>query len=1043
MAWMRMMGAESVAYHRETVMGRADDHPGLAASYYASHGETPLGWGGSGAQAFGLDGAVTDDQYDAVFGPGGFRDPTTGTRLVTTTRPGIELVVSAHKSVALLGLMGWADHMHAILDAETGATLGFLDDWVRGVGGRRGRAQQRTPTEGLVYARTRHATSRAGDPEPHDHVLIANLVEMLDERGGYKALDTALVRDVVHAATMVGRLAAAHRAVELGVAIAPDPGPSGKLGHWRIAGIPLMACDVFSKRSAEIDAAVAKAGHGTYQARQLAARATRRAKRHTAEAELMPVWRRELEAVGLGVDRLRAMVMEDARELGRPERTSTRRIQQLAADALAPNGALAERKVFTRADVIVAVTPALYGQDPALLGSLISHVLRHPEAIPLVGVTAARDQAYAPACVVAVEAAVVRTMEEGAGRVNAPKVTGGAVERAIRAKETLLRRPLTAGQADAVIGLCTSGRSVEVVLGVAGAGKTTMLDVVRAAFEASDYQVMGTATSGQAARTLGREAHLDQSRTVASLLWRLDHGRLEVGDRTVLVIDEAAMTDDKAVLRLLTLAETAGAKSILVGDHRQLGAIGPSGALEGLVQRFPDAVHVMRENVRQADPEERTVLAHLRAGDVGRAVDWYVRNDRVRTVHRRSDALSQVVDGWYDDVRAGVDCAMFAWRRANVAELNHLARDRWLADGRLSGPELVAPGGHRYAAGDRVVTLAPGPEGMLVTSEHGVVEAVHPTGSRLSLRMADDRLVGLDAVDAGADKLDYGYATTVHRSQGETTSSAHRFADGGGRELGYVSMSRATGRSTVYVVADDVAQARADLIQDWSSERRQRWAIDTGTPTSQAAEIEDAPNVERGLRDIIREARLRAEYDAVAGSVPPDVSRHLRNAQDRLAWLHDERDRLERGSGGHLYTPEGRAGFALRTVETQLEDARHRAADRYLHRSERRAARHQIEDLTPRLAAARSSWDQIAGPRHAAMSLEIEHLTERAVELREQVDVHRAWIMRHPEAIPRLERLNRELEALRSPAVSPSPVSVSIEPPSPALGFDVGPELAL
>ena len=234
-----MMGAESVAYHRETVMARGDDHPGQALAYYASRGETPLAWGGSGARAFGLAGIVTDAQYDAVFGPGGFRDPTTGTRLVETQRPGIELVVSAHKSVAVLGLIGWADEMHAVLDAETDATLGYLDDWIRSSGGRRGRAQTATPTEGLVWARTRHATSRAGDPEPHDHVLIANMVEMLDERGGRKALDTATDSvTILHAATMVGRVAAARKAVELGFAIEPDRGPSGSLGHWRIAGIP-------------------------------------------------------------------------------------------------------------------------------------------------------------------------------------------------------------------------------------------------------------------------------------------------------------------------------------------------------------------------------------------------------------------------------------------------------------------------------------------------------------------------------------------------------------------------------------------------------------------------------------------------------------------------------------------------------------------------------------------------------------------------------------------------------------------------------------
>src|SRR4051812_36558479 len=103
---MRMMGVESVAYHRETVMDRGDDHAGQALAYYASRGETPLVWGGSGAGRLGLVGAVTGDQYEAVYGPGGARDPLLGHRLVRTRRPGMELVISAHKSVAELGVVG-------------------------------------------------------------------------------------------------------------------------------------------------------------------------------------------------------------------------------------------------------------------------------------------------------------------------------------------------------------------------------------------------------------------------------------------------------------------------------------------------------------------------------------------------------------------------------------------------------------------------------------------------------------------------------------------------------------------------------------------------------------------------------------------------------------------------------------------------------------------------------------------------------------------------------------------------------------------------
>jgi conjugative relaxase-like TrwC/TraI family protein len=216
LAWFRPMGAAEVAYHQATVVGREDDHPGRALAYYGSRGETPLRWGGAGAARLGLVGEVTPEAYEAAFGSGGFRHPASGERQVGTRRPGFELVVSAHKSVAVLGVLDRAEEMHSILDIETAATTDWLDGWFQARGGRRGRVQERTATAGLTYAVTRHATSRAGDPSPHDHVLVANVVEMLDDRGGFKGLDSAAPRDTVEAATMVGRLYSAVRAVELG-----------------------------------------------------------------------------------------------------------------------------------------------------------------------------------------------------------------------------------------------------------------------------------------------------------------------------------------------------------------------------------------------------------------------------------------------------------------------------------------------------------------------------------------------------------------------------------------------------------------------------------------------------------------------------------------------------------------------------------------------------------------------------------------------------------------------------------------------------------
>jgi conjugative relaxase-like TrwC/TraI family protein len=122
-----MTGAESVAYHRRTVLERGDDYPTLALAYYASRGETPMRWNGAGAETLGLGGTVSPEVYEAIFGPGGARHPQSAERLVAARRPGMELVISAHKSVAELGVIGRAEHMHRIMDAERDATLNYLD----------------------------------------------------------------------------------------------------------------------------------------------------------------------------------------------------------------------------------------------------------------------------------------------------------------------------------------------------------------------------------------------------------------------------------------------------------------------------------------------------------------------------------------------------------------------------------------------------------------------------------------------------------------------------------------------------------------------------------------------------------------------------------------------------------------------------------------------------------------------------------------------------------------------------------------------------
>ena len=213
--------------------------------------------------------------------------------------------------------------------------------------------------------------------------------------------------------------------------------------------------------------------------------------------------------------------------------------------------------------------------------------------------------------------------------------------------------------------------------------------------------------------------------------------------------------------------------------------------------------------MRQREVAERAALAQLRNGDVANAVASYARRGRIVIAADRVGAIEALVQGWAADVAKGDSVAMYAYRRANVAELNRRAREVWRALGRLEGPELAAPGGTTYAIGDRVVTLAPGAGGTVVTSETGTVVFVDPQTPSLSIRMDDGsdihKLVG---PEIGADRLALGYAVTVHRSQGSTVERAHALEGGGGRELANVKMSRARERSTVYVVADSLSKLR-------------------------------------------------------------------------------------------------------------------------------------------------------------------------------------------------------------------------------------------
>jgi hypothetical protein len=483
--------------------------------------------------------------------------------------------------------------------------------------------------------------------------------------------------------------------------------------------------------------------------------------------------------------------------------------------------------------------------------------------------------------------------------------------------------------------------------------------------------VIGTATSGQAARILGKDAEVDQWRTLASLLWRLDHDRIALNEQTVVVLDEVGMTEDAHLIALTARVEAAGAKLVLVGDHHQLDAVGPGGALAALVRRHPDVVHQLTENRRQRDPAERQALAELRDGEVIKALAWYHREGRIHASADRDIALQRTVDAWAVDTAAGRDTGLYAWRRANVAALNQRARAWMEATGRLSGPELVCPGGNGYRTGDRVVTLAPGPDGRLVTSQRAVIAELDPSHGTLMLRSDDGQQVVLAVDEAGADRLGFGYAKTVHRSQGSTTERAHLFADGGGRELAYVAMSRARESTDVWAVADDLPQAVDDLRRDWSARRTPAWAIDTALPepgTLSRDGFQALPSGEQARIAALLHAEKKIAGEAVVGVRLPDRAATLGQAEQALERGRKARADLTYGSGVWAGTEAGRAVRDLAEAGAKREQVERTVehADRWRNRH---AARKAVEEWAAWEGHAQARW-------HAHVAPEISRLDQ-------------------------------------------------------------------
>lgn len=789
---------------------------------------------------------------------------------------GFDMVFTPPKSMSLawgLGDKTLREGVQKAHEAAIGDVVKFLEDQV--VMTRRGRngVRQIDIDGGLIATKFRHWDSRSGDPNLHDHLVISNRVKGSD--GQWSAIDgRTLYQWNVAASELYNAKLAEHLESELGLVCVPDTTKSELSPVMEIAGINREMVEQFSSRRSEISAELDRLkaeyveAHGHAPGRkatlELAQQATLATRPHKGEAkslkDLCEEWAAKAEAISrtgevnipTGEDLKKHL--KNASEQARAKREQaqaeflSRTPEEHAQQIL--DRVTAQRAVFRRSHVEAETVRYLRGAgvpvpvpgttqttpestDEQSLAGAIHHALEQ-KVLNLSGeqnrpVADEFLRADGTNSFVRRDSQLFTTQEmvdaelrilDAATAPVIPAATFDVFEQKVAERREKLAEKgfsLPAGQEALAREFALSERLLVAGIGAAGAGKTASVSLAVETIQAAGGRVIGMAPTAAAAKVLGDELGIGTD-TVAKVLSANTDGAkagpLSIRPGDVLLIDEAGMVSTRDFDALVTIAAERGALVRVMGDDRQLSAVGAGGALR-LIDREVGAVR-LDELFRFKDEEEAAATLRLREPvTVGKdePFAWYRENGRV--AGGDGEAMTQqVFAAWQKDISDGKTSLMMGSSNESVAALNALAQaHRISTSGEQTGEGVIlrpgsAPGqGQATAfAGDVIVTRR-NDRRLSVFAGHDFVK----NGDRWSIEgVGEDGSLQVRHVEHGgtvtlpaeyvSQNVELGYALTVHRAQGATVDTAHALIDSRADRAGaYVGLSRGREENRLYV----------------------------------------------------------------------------------------------------------------------------------------------------------------------------------------------------------------------------------------------------
>ncbi len=326
-----------------------------------------------------------------------------------------------------------------------------------------------------------------------------------------------------------------------------------------------------------------------------------------------------------------------------------------------PATAKPEDKVLTRAEWIAGLTQS--GRRS------IEQAQQHVDRAIVSGALVQNGTRYTTAVALEREQSILRVEARGRGQV-VPIMSKEL------STESLASATLNAGQLAASELMLTTGDRVVGVQGLAGTGKSHMLEAVTKVITEEGYTVRTVASYGTQVRAL-RELGVE-SNTIASMLAATTRGRFTLDEKTVLIVDEAGVVPTRLMEKLLQAAEKANTRVVLLGDTAQTKAI-EAGRPFHQLQAAGMATATMDEIQRQRDPQLKKAVELAAIGEGAESLSQITTIEEVPEARERHAAVAQA----YARLPAAErdDTLIVTGTNESRQEINNLVRQELGTDG--------------------------------------------------------------------------------------------------------------------------------------------------------------------------------------------------------------------------------------------------------------------------------------------------------------------------------------------------------------------------